>query len=98
MAAINYVWSGSYLVLKLTQSHVDEVPRFGPAEEAVAYLRTLPEVRAALDEIDPEALVCELRDYGAWSAAELADHEQNEARIIWLAAADIRDRPEEFLA
>lgn len=98
MDTIRYVWSGSYMTLRLNQTHVDEVPRHGPADEAVAYLRTLPEVRAALDEIDPEALVRELREYGAWDEAELKDHEQNEARILWLAAADIRDRPEDYIA
>jgi hypothetical protein len=42
-------------------------------------------------DIDPEALREELREYGAWSDEELADHEENLRRIVWLAAGNIRE-------
>jgi hypothetical protein len=32
-----------------------------------------------------------LKEYGAWDATELADHDQNLQRILWLAAGDISD-------
>jgi hypothetical protein len=45
-----------------------------------------------LDEINPTILSAELKEYGAWSAEELADHSQNIQRILWLAASDIREQ------
>ena len=36
----------------------------------------------------------ELARWGAWSAEELANDADNEARLVWLAAADIVDNPE----
>ena len=38
-----------------------------------------------------DALFNELKDYGAWSDSELADTEQNKARMAWIAAGDIVD-------
>ena len=46
-------------------------------------------IRAQLERIDPEALRKELRECGAWSDEELADHKQNLQRILWIAAGDI---------
>jgi hypothetical protein len=42
-----------------------------------------------LERIDPVALRKELAEYGAWDEQELADHEQNIQRILWIAAGDI---------
>lgn len=39
----------------------------------------------------PNALRLELREYGAWDDAELADDAANWQRIIWLAAGMIQD-------
>lgn len=41
--------------------------------------------------ITPEILAAELKEYGAWTAEELADDAQNWRRIIWIAAADIQE-------
>ena len=43
------------------------------------------------DEITPEKLAAELKEYGAWDAEELADDAANWCRIIWLAAGNIQD-------
>lgn len=37
-----------------------------------------------------------LRRYGAWDEDELADDDQNRHRALWLAAADISERPEDY--
>jgi hypothetical protein len=37
-------------------------------------------------------LSAELKEYGAWDAEELADHEQNLQRILWLASGDITEQ------
>lgn len=39
----------------------------------------------------PEAIRAELREYGAWDAAELADDDANWQRIVWLAAGHISE-------
>lgn len=38
-----------------------------------------------------QALWDELRDYGAWSGAELANDRDNWVRIIWLAACQVKE-------
>jgi hypothetical protein len=56
------------------------------AAEPVAYWAK----RLTLD-IDPKTLAAELQEYGAWDSEELADHEDNIERIIWIAACDIAE-------
>jgi len=34
-----------------------------------------------------------LKGYGCWDAAELADHDENRQRILWLWACDCREDP-----
>lgn len=46
-------------------------------------------VERQLRKVDPEALREELRGYGAWDEDELADHETNLDRLLWLACGDI---------
>jgi hypothetical protein len=50
--------------------------------------------RVDLSDIPDEALAAELKEYGAWSAEELADRQANERRILWIAAGDIQDGEE----
>lgn len=54
-------------------------------------LLTVPYIAEQIDAIDPKLLADELREWGAWDDAELSDHEQNKARILWLACGDIAD-------
>lgn len=67
----------------------------GECDEDVEYLCSLPHIKKQLEEIDPRLIAEELREYGAWDSEELADHEQNKRRIIWIAAGNIRDEEEE---
>jgi hypothetical protein len=43
------------------------------------------------DELTPDALRLELKEYGAWDANELADDDQNWQRLIWIAAGNIKE-------
>lgn len=36
-----------------------------------------------------------LREFGAWESADLADHNANRARVLWIWANDCRERPGE---
>lgn len=58
----------------------------GPADEAVAYWRGHEIIGAALDALDPATVQDELREFGAWDADELADHDANLDRLLWTAA------------
>lgn len=42
-----------------------------------------------LRKLSPADLAAELKEWGAWDETELADHEQNCRRIIWIAAGNI---------
>ena len=45
-----------------------------------------------LAKLDPKLLASELKERGAWDEAELADHDQNLQRILWIAACDIAEQ------
>jgi hypothetical protein len=57
--------------------------------------KQVPSIVAQLAAIKPEDLRRELKEYGAWDAAELADHNQNLSRILWLAAGNIVDEKQD---
>jgi hypothetical protein len=44
-----------------------------------------------LDKISAYSLRAELREYGAWNEEELSNHEDNLARILWIACGNIRE-------
>lgn len=67
----------------------------GSCDADISALRQVPYIAAQLAKIDPAALRAELRGYGAWNDAELADHEANLDRVLWLACGDIVDNPED---
>lgn len=47
-----------------------------------------------LAKIDPDTLREELREYGAWDGDELADHDANLMRLVWVAACDVAEDPD----
>jgi hypothetical protein len=63
----------------------------GQCDEDVLFLSREPEIASQLAAIDPALLAGELREYGAWDDKDLADHDQNLQRILWLACGDIFD-------
>lgn len=50
--------------------------------------------RLDLSHIPSEDLTAELREYGAWNDVELSNREENELRIIWIAAGNIQEETE----
>lgn len=61
----------------------------GQCDADVQALSKVPHIAAQLAEIDPDLLRSELKEYGAWDAEELADHDQNLQRLLWSMAGDI---------
>jgi hypothetical protein len=69
----------------------------GRCDDDVAALRAVPYIKAQLDAIAPDVVRDELRGYGAWDDNDLADHDANLSRLLWLACGDIVDNPEEVV-
>ena len=75
--------------IEMTKDQAHTGSHQGQCDDDVAYLLTIPNICRQLDKIDPILLAAELAEYGAWGDEELQDHEQNKARIVWIAAGNI---------
>ena len=90
---MNYFTTGSgkiELQIKLDHAHAGH--HAGQCDADIAYLLTVDYIKTQIAAIPPALLTDELREYGAWNADELSDHEQNKARILWIACGDIADQ------
>lgn len=77
--------------LQITKRQAQACSHPGRCDDDVAALRLVPAIKRQLDKLDP-ALVAEcLREYGAWDAEELSNHEDNLNRLLWCACCDISE-------
>jgi hypothetical protein len=81
--------SFNYVELWLTLDDARSAHHQGQCDDDVRDLSEVPYVKAQLDALGPDAVRKELKEYGAWAADELADHERNLQRLLWLAAGDV---------
>ena len=65
----------------------------GDASDAVAYVRQHFEVSG-----DHGQCAAMLRGYGAWDETELADHDANLDRLVWLTGCALRESGEAYFA
>ena len=49
-----------------------------------------------LAEVNPDDLRRALYEHGAWDDEELADHDANLERLVWIAANDVAEDPETY--
>lgn len=75
--------------LNITKAQASMGHHQGQCDADVKALSEVPAVRRQLAKIDPATLAAELKEYGAWDDSELADHDQNIQRILWIACGDI---------
>ena len=75
--------------LRLSDAHYGH--HRGQCDDDIADLRKVPYIAAILASINADLLRDELREYGAWDADELADHDANLNRILWIACGDITE-------
>ena len=75
--------------VKMTKSEAESASHSGACDDDVEELLKLKRIARQLDEIGPDVIRDELREYGAWDDEELADDEQNRRRIVWIAAGNI---------
>ena len=90
-AAVRFWWSGNYTELQMTMQQARACSHSGDCDGDVTALRGAPEIAAQLARIKPESARRELADYGAWDDDELADHDRNLQRLLWIAAGDIAE-------
>lgn len=88
-----YSTSSGLIELELTEDDVNDGYHIGSCDASIAALRRIPRIAAQLDAIDPALLRYELKKWGAWDDEQLADHDENQSRILWLACGDLADNP-----
>jgi hypothetical protein len=87
-----YWTDGSGLIkLQITKAQAHRALHRGQCDSDIAALRTVPNIRRQLAKLDSAQCVAMLAGYGAWEDFELADHDANLNRILWLACCDIHD-------
>ena len=86
---MQFYTSSGRITLTLTRAQAAQGAHSGPCDADVATLRRVPAIRRQLAKIDADTLRAELAEYGAWDDAELANHDANLDRILWLACGYI---------
>jgi len=77
--------------LEMTLAQARSVSHSGSCDADVADLVELPTMARKLSKLDPADIAAELAEYGAWDSDELADHDQNLHRLVWVAGCDIAE-------
>lgn len=92
-----YWYDGSGRIeLSITLDQAQGASHQGQCDEDVQALSEDTDISSQLEQIEPSTLRATLKEYGAWDADELADHEVNLQRILWLACCDIRENPADY--
>lgn len=93
MSAPRLWWSSSdgRLEMQMTLEQARSASHRGQCDADVLALSRVPEIAAQLAAFDPALVRKDLKGYFAWNDADLADHEQNLQRLLWLAAGDISE-------
>ena len=87
-----YTSSNGCIEIQMTHKQAVSCTHPGDCEADVRALSLNRVIWKQLTKIDPAALRDELEGYGAWPDEELADHQENLQRILWIAAGDIVER------
>ena len=77
--------------ITMTLGQAKAASHAGSCDEDVAILSKQSGIVKQLKAIDPDDLRAELKGYGAWDEEDLADHDANVLRILWIAAGEITD-------
>lgn len=81
--------------IEMTKKQALSASHPGPCDDEVKALLQNAWIAKQLDLIGPSKIREELKEYGAWDEQELSDNEANRARIVWIAAGNIRDEIED---
>ena len=83
--------SGNYVELNILKRDAEAGYHQGQCDEDIEGLLQEPYIKKQFDRIDPQKIVKELAEYGAWDEEELKDTQANRARLLWLFCGDIVD-------
>ena len=84
-----YTSGSGRIELQMTLEQARSASHRGQCDADVLALSRVRSIARQLSKVDAALLRDELREYGAWDAAELADHDANLQRLLWLAASSI---------
>jgi len=87
------LWTDSYglIDLNITKAQAHTGYHQGQCDSDIQVLRGVPAIKKQLDKLNPDTVVRVLKDYGAWDADDLSDHNDNLDRLLWIACGDIVD-------
>jgi len=77
--------------IQMTKKQAVGASHPGACDDDADALLKVPSIRRQLDKIPASKIADELREYGAWDDEELKDEQANRARIVWIAAGNIRE-------
>lgn len=75
--------------LQLTKTQANQGFHSGSCDSDIDELLKDRRIARQIEKIPSDSIVAELKEYGAWDSEELADIEQNKARILWIACGNI---------
>lgn len=81
--------SSGRIELTMTCSQAESGYHSGACDDGIEALTEVPGIAEQLNAIDADVLASELKEYGTWTDEELADHQQNLRRMLWIACGDI---------
>lgn len=86
-------WSDGhgFIVLEIDIEDAKSGAHQGRCDDDIAALRTLPYIANQLDALDVQTVASIMREYGAWDREELADHDANLSRLLWIACGDLTE-------
>jgi hypothetical protein len=95
----SYWWTAGSGLVELRFESLEQAQscfHSGPCDGDVLALSQEPGMYAQLMSLDYSAVRRELAEYGAWDAIELSDHAANLQRLLWIAASDVAEQPENY--
>jgi hypothetical protein len=81
----------NHFIIEFADDDASSASHQGQCYADVTALLRAPYMAAQFDTIAPDDIRSELKEYGAWDADELADDDQNRARILWIAAGNVME-------
>ena len=75
----------------LTQEDIAACSTQGAVDDAVAAVLEEAYIQEQFQRIDPEDIREELAEYGAWDATELMIDEDNQQRVVSIAACSLKE-------
>jgi hypothetical protein len=77
--------------LQITKKQALTCSHAGQCDVDVEALMKTPSIARQLKKLDPALVAVCLKEYGAWDAEQLSNHNDNLTRLLWCACCDISE-------